>query len=187
MIKQFALSVWQMCDPLYFACTRLQYVERHPQNIFRVRLLYYRGKSLQLRDGTIIQSGDLLLKIHLHNVRLLRQLLSYEGEIARSRQLYRLVERSLPGLACYCADHPRSHEIKAIIGITQINRGCAQLGFDVCNIHNVMYRTIKRLMLFPIHLLSVAQPFRSFCKHEPKLLLMSRDTLEWRYGQNAHR
>ncbi len=185
MLKQFALSVWQACDPFYFACTRLQYIEPPPHNIFRVRLLRYRGPALQLRDGTQIGYGDLLLKIHFHNVRLLSQMLHVNDAIARSRLLYRLVEQSLPGLARYCSEHPRFAELKAIIGITQINRGCTTLGFDVCDIQNRGYRYLKRLMLLPIYLLSVAQPLRSFAKHEPKLLLMSKTVLHQRYGAQS--
>jgi hypothetical protein len=187
--KTAALAVWRCLDPLYFACTRLQYVEPGAVNIFRVRVLTYRGPALRLHDGTAIASGDRLLKIHLHNARLLSAWCSTaEGGRAardvliRSRLLYRLTEQSLPGIARHICNQCNPTEIKAIIGITQINRGCQRLGFEVFPLPSRVYRLLKRVALLPIYLLSVDRPWRSFHKHEPKMLLMSRLELLTRYG-----
>lgn len=186
--KAAALAVWRRLDPLYFACTRLKYVEPGGANIFRVRLLTYRGPAIRLRDGTTIEPGDRLLKIHLHNARVLSALLCREDGCAerdvltRSRLLYRLTEQSLPGIARHiCALHNPT-DIKAIIGITQINRGCQRLGFEVLPLSSRIYRLLKWVTLLPIYLLSVDRPWQSLRKHEPKMLLMSRLELLTRYG-----
>lgn len=61
-VKSYVLSIWDIIDPIYYSFTRLTYVNTDPKkNIFRVRLLRYRGTDLTLADGTCLQRGDLLL------------------------------------------------------------------------------------------------------------------------------
>lgn len=67
------LNLWGWIDPIYFRFTRLDYVENHlgKRTIMRVRLTKYKGREITLSDGTVIHKNDLLLKIHLHNIKLL--------------------------------------------------------------------------------------------------------------------
>jgi hypothetical protein len=180
MVRNLAFSLWQICDPFYYRCTRLQRLDTHPQQVFRVRLLRYRGQTLTLYDGTRIEQGDLLVKLHLHNVRLFR-MLGEEHPFVRARKLQNLVAQSLPAVSQYILQHRRSLEIKGVIGFTQLNRGCRQLGFDVWPIASRGYRLLKWLGLIPIFLLFNSQPLHARHKFEPKILAMSRTTLFDRY------
>lgn len=181
-VKLYMLSIWAKLDPIYFSFTRLTYIDRARPNIFRVRLLTYRGKSFTLSDGTCIKNNDLLVKIHLYNVRLLRDIFPFTNEVKKGRIIYRLVEQSLPGLSQYIQDHSKCNEIKGILGITTLHRGCAHLGFDVIPIHNPFYRAFKWITLMPIHFLSVSKPFATYRKQIPKYLVMSTNTLMKKYG-----
>jgi len=181
-LKMLILFVWNLLDPIYFSFTRLTFPEQSLSNIFRVRLLRYRGKSIMLSDGTCIEHSDLLVKIHLHNVRLLTEFLHLDNDVKKGRIIYRMVEQSLPGVYRYIHTHPKFREIKAIIGITMMHRGCTHLGFDIVQIHSPLYRAFKWIGQMPIHFLSVSNPFKTYRKQKPRYLLMSTDFLMHKYG-----
>jgi hypothetical protein len=177
-MKSTLLSLWNVLDPIYYSFTRLTYVEEKKQkNAFRVRLTRYKGAETLLSDGTIIQKNDLLLKIHLHNCTLLKELAPTMNELIKTRTIYRTVEKSMPGLAAYIINHPEFHQIKGIVGITMLNRGCKELGFETFPISSKFYKFYKLLTLFPIYLLSVARPFKGLKKHAPIYLFMSKSKL----------
>ena len=182
-LKMYLLSTWNVFDPIYCSLRRLTYIDRANQNVFRVKLLTYRGKEIAMSDGTCIRNKDLLVKIHLYNVQLLRQVLHVTNNVQKGRIIYRCVNRSLPGVCQFIQNHPRGDEIKAIIGITMLNRGCRQLGFDVVPISNPLYRGFKWINQLPIHLISVSNPINRFKKrHLPTYLVMSKNKLEKIYG-----
>ncbi|MCY9761913.1 hypothetical protein M5X06_24545 [Paenibacillus alvei] len=182
-LKMFIISVWNRFDPIYYSLTRLTFPDQSLSNIFRVRLLRYRGKAVMLSDGTHIEHSDLLLKIHLHNVRLLTEILPLDNDVKKGRIIYRAVEQSLPGVCRYIQSHPKFSEIKAIIGITMLHRGCTHLGFDIVQIHNPFYRAFKWISQMPIHFLSVSSPLKTYRKQNPRYLLMSTDLLMHKYGR----
>ncbi|MCM3293941.1 hypothetical protein M3661_27990 [Paenibacillus sp. MER 180] len=181
-LKMLILFVWSMLDPIYFSLTRLTFPEQSRSNIFRVRLLRYRGKTIILSDGTRIEHSDLLVKIHLHNVRLLTEIFYMENGVKKGRIIYRTVEQSLPGVCRHIQAHPKFREIKAIIGITMLHRGCTHLGFDIVQIHNPLYHAFKWIGQMPIHFLSVSNPLKTCTKQNPRFLLMSTDLLMDKYG-----
>lgn len=120
----------------------------------RVRLTRYKGKKITLSDGTVINRNDMLLKIHLHNVKLLRQMVGY-SEIRRALIIYRGIQESLPPIARYLQMHDYANEIKGLIGITTLHKGCMKLGFEACPIHNPYYKLLKQVAFSPIYFLSL--------------------------------
>lgn len=182
-VKSYVLNIWNILDPIYYSLTRLTYVgAKSDNNIFRVRLTRFRGKGGTLADGTRLQKGDLLLKIHLHNVVLLRALSSMNSDLQRGRYIYQAIERSLPGIADYVQSHPESERIRGIVGISILNKGCKPLGFDTFPIASPWFRLLKWATILPIYLLSVTQPLKTFKKQSPKYIVMSKNTLMERYG-----
>ncbi|BFH14042.1 hypothetical protein WJ0W_003596 [Paenibacillus melissococcoides] len=183
--KSFALSIWSVIDPVYYACTRLKCIEHEDGSTFRVRLTSFRGGDVLLSDGTIIKRGDILLKIHLHNVMLLKNMLSIKSEIKKGKLLYRLIEKSLPDLAEYVRNHPKHDDIKGIIGITMLNRGGSGLGFETIQIRSVMYKWIKYVTMMPIYFVSANDPLRNLKKQTPAYLFMSKNVLMNKYGTKS--
>jgi hypothetical protein len=183
-VKSCVLWIWKMFDPIYYLFTRLQYIEPRPlRNIFRVRILKYRGSPIAASDGTCIRPGDMLIKIHLHNVRLLHALIPLRSDIERGKYIFRSVQASLPGLADYIRNHPRKEEIKGIIGVTLLNKGCAHLGFETHPIENKWFRMVKWVTQSMICLLFVTQPMKTFRRQSIKFLVMSKKTLLERYSR----
>lgn len=182
-MKSYILFLWRFIDPFYFHCTRLRYLDPE-QNVLRVRLTRYKGKSVVLSDGSRINKNDLLIKIHLHNIRLLKEMQYIKSELKKTRHVYKKIEKSLPELATYIRAHQKSPEIKGIIGITALNRGSGRLGFEKADITNRLYKFFKQLALVPICYLSVEEPRKALKRHRPSYLFMSKNKLLERYARN---
>lgn len=153
-MRGFIFSFWQKIDPIYYSCTRLKYVSDKGDNIFRIRLTKYKGRNIVLSDGTRINKNDTLVKIHLHNVRLLMEMKEIKSELRKAKIIYRHVQNSLPGLEFYIRHHFSAHNVKGIIGITLLNKGCERLGFEIIEIINPVYKLYKTLSFLPIGVLS---------------------------------
>ncbi|WP_047984521.1 YkoP family protein [Ornithinibacillus californiensis] len=181
-MKSYLLGAWNVFDPVYYSFTRLRYVRDQEQKptLFRVRLTRYKGRSTILKDGTIIHKNDLLIKIHLHNVKIMNELYAVTSDTKRAVYIYHMVKRAMPVLAEYVRKHPRYGEIKGIIGITTLHKGSTRLGFDNVSIHNALYRSYKRLTFTPINYIA-----SSSMHHEPVYLFMSKDELVKRYNGKA--
>lgn len=181
-IKLFFLTIWSLWDPVYYFFTRLCYINRQSSNIFRVRLTRYKGREVELSDGTRITTNDVLVKLHLHNVILLRETFGM-SPVQRTRFIKRKVERSLPELVEYLRKQSRYAEIKGIIGITFLNKGVHRLGFETVSIANGFYKWYKYITLLPIYMLfSVCPSIREWSQHKPMYLFMSKETLEQKYS-----
>ncbi|HEY4601838.1 MAG TPA: hypothetical protein VIG73_11275 [Cerasibacillus sp.] len=176
-MKSYLVQLWNMIDPLYFHCTRLCYVPDLSQEntILRVRPTCYKGSPVILEDGTMIRKNDMLLKIHLHNVRLVSELRLMESDIQKALHLYRTIRSSLYHLADFMKKE-ENRKTKAIIGITMLYRGADRLGFEVYPIQNRYYRHFKKYTFLPINYLSNAS-----LPKDPVYLFMSRSTLENQY------
>lgn len=178
------LWLWKLIDPLFYLCSRLHYIndDKNNESVFRVRITKYRGKNFTLSDGTMINRNDLLLKIHLHNVRLLNEYIKIKSDLIRARLIYKLVLSSMPLLASYLKGHPEEAKIKGVIGITTINRGVRSLGFDCYPPANRLYKYVKKVGQLPIALLSNST-YRHFQKNRLTYLFLSKQKLYDKYGQ----
>ncbi|MGP4041294.1 YkoP family protein [Gracilibacillus sp. D59] len=186
-MKLYVLTLWLLIDPVYFMFTRLTYIDDskdRDQNVFRVRLTRYKGKESILSDGTIIKKNDLLIKIHLHNVQLMKNIRSMKSDVRKAMVIHQSVEKSLPQLADYVNSHANATDIKGIIGITMLNRGSTKLGFDTVEIGSPFYKYFKCIALLPIYWLSVTSlSSQSLKKHHPCYLFMSKKRLLNKYYQ----
>lgn len=181
-MRSYILSFWSFMDPIYYYFSRLTYLPCK-NNILRVRVTRYKGKNIVLTDGTPINRNDLLVKIHLHNVKLLMELKDIKSELRRGKRIYQLVQGSLPSLDTFIRNHSHANQIKGIIGITMLNKGCTRLGFEVVTISHPVYKWFKRFAFLPIGLLSSqsATITSALLEHKPTYLFMSKSTLSKLY------
>jgi hypothetical protein len=184
-MRSYLLVAWNLFDPIYYNLTRLTYIHNEvpEENVLRVRLTRYKGKDVILSDGTPINKNDLLVKIHLHNVRLLNDMQHIKSDIKRGRFIYQSIRKSLPILVSYIQKHDKADEIKGIIGITMLDKGASRLGFEMVPISNPLYKWYKWTSLLPINLLSTTSPsFKNVLKQSgPSYLFMSKARLSSMY------
>lgn len=186
-MRGYLILVWSLLDPLYFFFTRLTYLscKESGGNIFRIRLTKYKGRSIVLSDGTQINKNDTLVKIHLHNVKLLKELRNIKGEIKRGKIIYRYVQKSLPEVENYIRNHAHLIEIKGIIGVTSLNKGCERLGFEMVSISHPIYKWFKKFAFLPIEILSTNNYSARYIlkQHTPNYLFMSTSKLANMYRE----
>lgn len=165
-------------DSCYYYCSNLEFI-KEKENIFRVKVLNYKGKKLLLRDGTLIQPNDLLLKIHLHNSLLMNEIKDIKTETKRALYVFNRVKRSMPDLANYLFTHPNEKNIKGIIGITILSRGVQHLGFEVHDIKKPIYRRVKQLYMKPMHIFFnlLTGKLRKNNQPIPKYIVISKSNL----------
>ncbi|MRX73291.1 hypothetical protein GJU40_14175 [Bacillus lacus] len=174
------ISLWNFIDPVYYFFSSLICLSGGDGegSVFRVRLTRYKGVPVTLSDGTSIKRGDMLLKIHLHNVRLLTQSLHLQSDIRRGRTIYKSVRNSMPQLSKFLLEHEKAEEIKGIIGITMIKKGYEQLGFECQKPRSFLYKVFKKTTQFPIYFLSSpGADLSGIYKQVPVYLLMSKEKL----------
>ncbi|MGN7400626.1 YkoP family protein [Cytobacillus praedii] len=178
-MRDFLISIWFIIDPLYLKCTRLTFPSCKERNIFRVRLTKYKGRNIILSDGTLINKNDTLVKIHLHNVRLLKEFRNINSEIRKAKMIYRYVQMSLPGIENYIQNHTHSKKIKGIVGITMLIKGSERLGFEIIDISHPIYKWFKRFAFLPIEILSSKKTsaWDVLKHHNPSYLFMSTNKL----------
>lgn len=184
-MKRHLIQVWAILDSVYLICTRLQCLEKISgnTNILRIRLTRYKGRQVVLSDGTSIKKNDLLVKIHLHNVRAMKEMQYMDDNLIKTRFLYKKVQESLPDLALFIIRHKYKEQIRGIIGITMIDKGYKRLGFEAFSISNRSYILFKRIALYPIYLLSSSTSSSKRKKAPvPQYLFMSRKVICEKYG-----
>lgn len=183
VMRQYVISVWSFIDPLYYRCTRLNNLMENlddNKNIFRVRLTRYKGREITLSDGTTFKKNDLLIKIHFHNVRLLKEIKEINSEIRKAKWIFQEVQKSLPGVERYIRNHKYSLKIKGIIGITSTYTASHRLGFEIFPIIHPLYKWLKWATSAPIMILS-KKDVRLSRLTPPSYLLMSKDKLSKLY------
>lgn len=183
-MRRLICQIWGMLDPLYLFCTKLECIQHSDGRpaVFRIRLTRYKGRTITLSDGTKICKNDVLVKIHLHNVRLLQEMLGLDEPVNKAFLLYRRVQEALPDLAAYVVQHPQTEQIKGIIGITMLNTGYRRLGFESVTLSSRMYLWFKRLGQYPLYMLFRPESIRLKALPTPHYLFMSKHSMCERYG-----
>lgn len=148
------LMLWGMWDSIYQRCTRLRYVSKG-NNIFRIVLLRYHGEPLITSDNKQICSGDLIVKLHLHNYFFATLCRGVKDEMRIVLLLRKQIVQSLPQLAQYLSSLPQVDEIKGIVGTTMLHKGGEHLGFTHSDVPMTWFFRYKRwylrLMIRIIH------------------------------------
>ncbi|MFA9559532.1 hypothetical protein ACERII_19665 [Evansella sp. AB-rgal1] len=177
-MKGYLIDIWDDFDPVYQRIRRFSTITSKDNiPVFRVHVNKYRGPEQVLSDGSIITKGDYLVRIHLHNIRLLQHLSLIKSKTRRTMMLYQMVSEALPAIANYIRNHQLHDQIKAIWGVTMLNKLVGRLGFDTKPIPNLYYRLLKYSSQIPIHILSTGSFSSIFEKRKVSYLFMSKDRL----------
>ncbi|WP_350344471.1 hypothetical protein PRVXT_000887 [Proteinivorax tanatarense] len=178
-MKKFVINVWGKLDIYYAKLMGLYSIKKNGEDsIIRARFVKHWGSDITLKDGTIIKKNDLLLKIHIHNVKFIKELSTINSPIRKGMHAYKEVEQAMPGLADFIESHPKCETIKAVVGVTMLTKGTYRLGFEEKIITNVCYRWMKYLSQVPIYYLSNGCINKKmFQKNRVKFLLQSKESI----------
>ncbi|QQE76519.1 hypothetical protein KDJ56_06590 [Brevibacillus composti] len=148
------LILWGIWDNIYQRCTRLRYIEKG-NNIFRIVRMRYRGEPLFTSDNRVIDKGDLILKLHIHNYYFATLCRGLRDDLRVALLLRQQILHSLPQLAAYLNRMEERDKIKGIVGTTMLNKGVEPLGFSISDVPMGLFFRYKRwylkLMLRMIH------------------------------------
>lgn len=181
------LAVWQAGDHVYRRIRRFDYQDLTGKNVFRIRLRDYEGPAVPLPDGDMVEDGDCVGFLHLYNIRLQQLLQDIKSENRRVIVVAREVQRSLPELAEFLRQHPRGSRIKALIGVTLLNRGVEPLGFSVSELPDTQWYRFKnwymRLLVMFCHPDGRKRLRRGHGSMTLKRVVMTMEELFRRYGK----
>lgn len=156
-------------------------------NIFRVVHKIYKGVPLQTKSGDWIETGDKILKIHIHNYRLAQLIQNKQSEVHLAILLRNIIKQSLYGLSEYIQSLPNEYKVKGIIGTTMLNRGAERLGFTTHEVSRPLYNSWKELQNIWMYLLVHPQGLQYIKKYrkrlQPKHLVMTTEELLQRYSR----
>jgi hypothetical protein len=184
-VKQLALRIWGVWDIVYFHMNRMNYVSKK-NNVFRVIHKTYKGPPLITNSGEWIREGDKVLKIHLHNYRLARELMQYSSDVGFVFYLHRLITESMIGLSAYIQQLPEDQQIKAVIGTSMLHKGADRFGFYVHDVESTFRLYLKGFLFKLIYLLMHPSGLKYLHRHgnrlQSKHLVMSARELCQLYG-----
>lgn len=182
-VKRTTIRCWQVWEQCFATFAGVKPLSA--DSAFKMAVRKYRGKSLKLMDGTVVQSGDLLGELHFDNTLLLKITSQSTGPEQAGLTLLRHVKKSLPLLAEVLSKDPVYRQLKAVAGITLINRGGDFLGFNSFDLSPRIFKLVttcyQRWLLVVFHPRGLSHLWQHRTKMVPKLLVMSKEQLISRY------
>lgn len=182
--RHVGTRLWLLWEQAFQRLFRVQPV-RSANDFLLVRPRRYTGKQpIQLDDGTVIEPGDPLIEIHLNNHYLLHLHRQANSDIQLAKLLLQETRQMLEVLAAYL-DHPERESVKALYGISLINRGVRSLGFTTLSMSNGFFFTATkwylRLLLGTLHPQGRSRLQKRRELLNPQQIVLSRRTLLSRY------
>ena len=188
-MKRLLVGGWLLYEKAFKWAFRLQEAEGAP--FFHFRQTKYSGQTLELADGERLEKGDSVLELHFDN----KMLFDFSSRSRSAMQtailMVRETERSLPKIAEHVRRDPKLREAKGLYGVSMINRGPEQFGFQVLDLPEGLFAKMTRVYLKV--LLGVLHPSGASRLGEqsqllvPKIMLMPMDVLLTRDFKNHKR
>lgn len=146
-IKKLTVKVWLLYEGLVHKVLRLNTIKGYTTPFFHYRLVKHTGKSIHLNDGNVVNKGDLVAELHFDNTQLSSIAFQSKSMLTTALRLIKETERNLPLLAHEICSHPQKNDIKAVMGITMINRGADRLGFEIVELEEGIFAKVTRIYL----------------------------------------
>ncbi|WP_026486908.1 YkoP family protein [Caldanaerobius polysaccharolyticus] len=135
-MKSFFLRVWMGWERLFEKIFGIVYIS--DDNIFRVALRVYRGKAIQLSDGTVLRGGDKYIELHFNN-----QLAMSVLKDVNPMAMLNWARSSLIGLARFIKEGPYA-KADVIMGLTIFSlKSIERFGFEIMELNRVERRIVS--------------------------------------------
>ncbi|WEG11487.1 hypothetical protein PU629_15165 [Pullulanibacillus sp. KACC 23026] len=127
--KKWFLPLWLGYEHIFQKLFHLKTIdEENP--FFHYRVRPFKGRPIQMTNGDQLRKGDLVFELHFDNDRLYQLGSESQSYVQLAIKLIRLAQKQLP-LVDDLLKQPEFKEVKAVYGISMINRGVKQMGFQV--------------------------------------------------------
>lgn len=185
--KRVLVACWLVWEKLFHLMFRIQ--RGGTDSIFHYRKRKYRGKTLQFSDGRTIENRDEVIELHLDNKMLFRLMMESRSLMHVAILLIREVEKALPKLADQLAGKADYNNVRGLYGITMINKGASQFGFNVIELDPGLFDSLTRfylkLLMFVLHPSGKTRLKGDSRKLSPRILVMSMEELVKRYSSST--
>lgn len=182
--KKLIVSLWLKYEKLFQKVMSLKSLDGPEGEMFHYRLITYKGKPLSLNNGAMLQKGDTVAELHLDNKKLSEFAFTSKNPLVVAVKTIREIERAMPILAKEILNEMKSKPVKALYGITMINRGADKLGFQIYDMPKGLFLYSSRLylklimkVLTPSHASTVTKHAREATPEEPRIMIMSIEHL----------
>ena len=162
VFKRLLAWFWLQYESLFHLVFRLKPVEGSGgEPSIHYRKVTYNGPPVELKDGTRIVKGDPVAEMHLDNGMLRRLAARSSSPIAVIIHLIRELETSLPNLAKRVLSDPDTSSVRAIYGVSMLNKGADKLGFQIFDLPDNLFAKVSRIYLRLLFRVLTAAPKRT--------------------------
>ncbi|MEG6616410.1 polysaccharide deacetylase family protein [Peptococcaceae bacterium 1198_IL3148] len=187
--KRTTIFWWELWERCFAWLAGVKPINGAVDATFKLAVRKHHGQPITLPDGTMLNPGDLMGELHFDN-NLLLKLTSQSPHLEQvGIKLLRHVKDSLPLVAEALTTDPRYRNIKAVAGITMINRGARFFGFGTYDIYPKIFRLAttwyQRWLLVVFHPQGVSHLLKHRSKMVPKMIAISKAELLRRYQNQS--
>lgn len=183
-LKRMVVAAWMVWEKVFHVLFRVR--PFGDGSFMSYRLVRYNGRELALRDGSRLARGDLVVEMHFDNERMYEIGMKAKSGVHVAIRLIREVERVLPDMAREVESLPQAGKIKALYGVSMINRGSEGLGFDTFELPKGIFASLTnvylKLLMRVIHPDGGKKISEHGGKLEPRIIVMSRSALSFWNG-----
>lgn len=177
--KRMVVSLWLLWEKLFHVLFQIK-TPNQQEPLLHFRIRPYHGQTIPLNEGKLLENGDRVMELHFDNQKLFDFGMRSRTSVQLAIQMIRGVEKSLPKLAEYILEHPELKDVKALYGVSMINRGTEKFGFIVTDLPKGWFawssQIYLKLLMSVIHPAGTSR-VKASLELVPKMIVMPIDHL----------